>query len=1105
MSDISRLKHDILAKLDIKNFYEIYLNKLGVPVRNFTCGSDGWSTKVICPFHADQRTPNFAFNIENGGYQCFACSNKGSLFDFWCLANGLDKKLGFKTAIEHLCGDVGINPPVWGRDADDSVAPTDITSTPKPAAGFKLINKAEQADKANAPIKKSVSDAFHAALTPEHFKYLNTKRGLKAQTIKDYNIGWDDSKSCSYQTPEGEWRHGRFTIPVCDRNDLIRNIRKYGKDALPEYKMLNTKPFGSPARLFPLNRLHQKNWEHVVICEGEWDTILLNQEFERIGLGELWGAVTGTAGVNTFEPEWLEHLYGRNVYLCFDVDQPGLSAAASHCSKFFLEPLKAGRFRSLKIIRLPLDGSKEMNDISDYFLKAGNTIDDLVKLFLTSPAVEAGGIDNDDASVSAQSVDNFVNCVKDRRYIDKRIQVPLAINGQTTRTYHACRSYRVVACPLLEKGVCCNTDSGEKILPYGNDIFIQSCMANKVNLNRAIQEMACTANKPCTIEIVQKVVMEEYYASQVVTRWRAEENQEGRMENIQQLVSIPVYILQPEHSIDIKAQNYLATGWIRSHPNTQHATLFIEHMEPLEEDWISFNVKNEGVLDELKKLQELDVDDILQQVTDGVTQIYESDHILLTILLTYLSPLKILFNNQVIRGWINSCVIGDSGTGKSKTYERISDWIQLGDLFSVLTGKRTGLLYAVKQKGNEWYVGIGRYVMANKKIIAIDETQEMLAEEIKKMAIAMDTGMLEVSQVSSGRYQTEVRTIFLMNPRVGKTLSDYTYGCQALRDCFDPMFIRRLDIAIFCTGRDNFEFYNRANKERKKNINITADMFKHLIYWAWTRTINDIHWSPEAEAQVFVKAIELSDKYGQADDIPLIAPTDIRLNIARLATAYAILDCNFTEDYEGVNIDVKHVDVVTGFIDQMYSDVSCNLAMYSKVSGKKKTLQDYDKIKDNFERYIRHNRNASDINQDYALNNYFCQFLLILQQNEFIRKNDLREQIGLSSRWVQRHINILQMYNLIEISQGGYKTTRKFNIFMQRWMQDDIQLDNDQAIRTRVDHMMEQVHIKIGESALQGGVSEEFINESIRNTNTNGNYQQQRQQEIANRYGDPFV
>src|SRR5690606_7337132 len=121
------------------------------------------------------------------------------------------------------------------------------------------------------------------------------------------------------------------------------------------------------------------------------------------------------------------------------------------------------------------------------------------------------------------------------------------------------------------------------------------------------------------------------------------ENEEGRMENCQELLTIPVYIIQPEGGLDIQPTNYMATGWVRSHPNTQGATMFIESLEPLEDDWRKFSIHDPECLKNLNEIAKFTPKQILQNLTNDVTRIYKSDDILLAVLLSYLSPLRFVF------------------------------------------------------------------------------------------------------------------------------------------------------------------------------------------------------------------------------------------------------------------------------------------------------------------------------------------------------------------------------------------------------------------------------------------------------------------------------
>jgi hypothetical protein len=1045
---LDKLKSDIILKIDIVGFYEEYLD--GQSAVKFD--SDGWSQKLRCPIHNDIKTPNFSFNVNTGGFKCFACGKGGSIFDFWLLKNGYgtEDKSSLKFALAALSSRSGIDIDEWsktdGKTYEKTIDQEKRKKLEEISGKVLKTNKAETHDASNFPVPARVVDEFHNSLKPEHVSYLLGKRGLKQPTIKLFKIGWDET--CLYKPVDGssKWATGRIAIPVFNVKGECRNIRCYTNKTDPAYKMCNfvmfkgkvdEMSFGSPPRLFNVDKLVSENWEHVVICEGEFDSMLLYQELRGIGL-DTWGTVTSTHGVKTFEPEWLPFLHGKHVYICFDCDEEGSIFASSAATKHFLAGIKSGIFKSVKIIKLPLDGTKEYKDITDYFMKCDFTINDFVELCSNTPELIAGGVSSDEASVQPIEVDNLVNAVLDNRYIDKRIAVPVAISGMTSKIYHAIREYEIGHCPLKKSHdgeSCCHDNVGVSEIPYGHPIFIQSCMQAEERILKAIANIVCNKKQKCDVRPISKVVMEEYFVHQVIDRFKAEEVA-GHLQNTQELVNVPIYALQPPGGVSIKPQNYLLTGYVRTHPNTGLSTLFAEKLDPLEDDWCKFNSKSKDNIDILKNLRDnFNVDRIIEQITNHVTRIYEADEILYAVLLAYLSPIQFIFNKEMIKGWINVAIIGDSGTGKSATYSRFSDWIGVGDLFSALSGSRTGLLYALKQRAGEWVISIGAYVRASGKIIAIDETQEMEADEVKRMAIAMENGFLKIEKVASGGYQTRTRTVFLLNPKringQAATISEFMYGAECLQNCFSPMFIRRLDLVVFTTGTHKHDFYNQPTVSNTQ-FELTSLMIKTLVFWAWTRTPDQITWEDDSTVTCLKEAIRLSEMFGYVDSIPIVSPQDFRLNLARLSTSFAILSCSFTDDIQGVVVKKEHVETVSALLEVIYTSSACDLAQLSDIYKTKTTIgDDYDIIKSYFESKISRDRSNGDPVTRKKLP--FVQFILSLEGNEYINKRDLCDQLSVGSGWVSDKITGFRAYNLVEQTRFGYRRTKKFNIFMKMW------------------------------------------------------------------------
>jgi hypothetical protein len=1068
-SRIAELRALVIDKGDWQRYFS---DKLGV---NVAPDGDGWSQKIICPFH-DDTTPSLNVNIKTGGFKCHACPNTepGSVFDFhnYLAGKSPKDKTNFAAALKELAAYAGVDIGDFARNNT-----TDVSSLPRDikvrdvTVDIPTVSKADHADATKPPIALQLMEDFHLALMAEHYEYLSVQRGFSAATIERRRLGWH--ARAKYKNENGVECRGRYTIPIFSKDGSLRNIRKYHHDAIPAEKMINTSGYGSPPRIYPLHDLIANDWQHVFFCEGEFDCILLNQKLEEAGMNGPggWGAITGTHGATTFLPEWLTYLWDRNVYFMFDVDETGKAQMSSHCTKYFLPFIKLNKFKSVKICLLPCEGNKNDKDVSDHFLKNGGTVDDIINIVHATAPLVSGGVSGDEATNKPVEVASFVDCVMNREYIDKRVRVPIAISGQTNKIYHAPREYQVSYCPA--KANCCSAEvTGTRFVPYGHEIFIQACMATKAQMQKSLASVACTNGQKCQVVATSKVVMQEFFAHQVIQRWKSEENAEGKMINCQELVTAPVYVLQPEGGALVQPQNYFAVGWIRTHPVTQQAALFIETLEPIEDNWQAYEV-DEANKTHLKKIRDLGVGEILEHIEKHVTRIYESDEILMTVLLTYLSPLGFNFNGEAVRGWINSCIIGDSGTGKSMTYQRISDWLELGDLFSVLTGTRTGLLYACKQSGgSEWYIHVGRYVTASGQIIAIDEAQETDKEELFKMSTAMDTGKLEVSQVAQGSYRTQTRTIFLMNPTGDKKISDYAYGCLALKACFIPRFIRRLDLVVFCTAKEEHGFYNQVNEivgttnstpafgfdpTKPSDKQLNALDFKSLVHWAWTRKNEHIIFPKDTLDACLQQARFLSEKYGYPDDIPLVDPMGYRKELARISVAFAILNGNFTDDFQSVVVLREHVETMAQFVDNLYSSASCNLLQHSKAKKKKSQMhpEEFEKIKSSFEELIKHSRTSP--NREYAEANYFCQLLLLLQQQQEhgIRPNDLRQQLGgVSSKWVQQRMSLLKSFNLVDIKDSKLTTTQKFNKFMIRWT-------SDRAIET----MLDEVYDKIGRNA----------------------------------------
>lgn len=191
---------------------------------------------------------------------------------------------------------------------------------------------------------------YHENLPDRIRRYLNG-RGIPDETIGRFMLGWNGR---------------RITIPVYDREGEVTSFRfaKDPEDDGPGPKMLSTR--GSRAELYGWERLVRSSPMRVIICEGEFDRLVL----ESHG----FAAVTSTAGAGVFKKRWAEALrLVSDVYVCFDRDDAGRKGA-----------LRVARMiPGARICELPPEVG-EGGDVTDFFVRLGKGYEDFLEVLRTA-------------------------------------------------------------------------------------------------------------------------------------------------------------------------------------------------------------------------------------------------------------------------------------------------------------------------------------------------------------------------------------------------------------------------------------------------------------------------------------------------------------------------------------------------------------------------------------------------------------------------------------------------------------------------------------------------------------------------------------------------
>ena len=324
-------------------------------------GVDGECT-VSCNFpnHGrglGDRSKSMSVNIETGEFNCMAPTCKGGTeYDFYCQMNEIeDSDQNFKRVMQVLEEKLGKRP--------DSVTGGIYGSVEQDE---KFIDVGEVEDRQSRLWSKY----------PKELEFLKFMRGLDESTISKYRLGYKPAED-------------RISIPIFDEHGRCVNIRGYSRHD-PVNKINSYGAGYGKGRLFPLDNLFNEE-QDILLVEGEFDCLLANQ------MG--YNAVTSTLGAGNWKGRWNKLFSGKNVYICYDNDEPGKDGA----EKVGKQLMK--KARKVKIIDIGEKMDIVGGDITDFFVELGKSKESFDQLMST--AIDFSGLEYNNKGVLIKNEHNI--------------------------------------------------------------------------------------------------------------------------------------------------------------------------------------------------------------------------------------------------------------------------------------------------------------------------------------------------------------------------------------------------------------------------------------------------------------------------------------------------------------------------------------------------------------------------------------------------------------------------------------------------------------------------------------------------------------------------
>lgn len=768
---------------------------------------------------------------------------------------------------------------------------------------------------ANSVLPASLIAAWHADLMCDATKlqFLTKKKGLSEEVLKRHNIGFSED---------------RYTIPVYDANGVIINVRKYSAENKTHKVTNHLKKSGAATRLYP--RMHDYP-DTVIITEGEFKALLL------IELG--FFAVTSTGGARDW-PKDSNHLFeNRHVAIIYDIDKDGRRSAKQLANVLFTLA------KSVRVVEIPLDEAEfPTGDITDWVVEKHATADDIKTLINnTEPfrpqTLDASiGIEEDDSSI----IDLHLARTSEGKYNGKLIRASVTVSAKDTAPYLVPKRLKVTCtrdsehcsfCPILRN----QEDSPEYDL----------------NLTRATAlTMIDVAGDKKPVVLRAALQIPQKCKSHVITELATENIEEVRIiptldhDSVEddQVVRRAYYV---GHGIRTNAA-YDIVGRVVPEHKTQHATILIKDAKPKADNLEAFELKDPTIIEKFKPeewtLESLTakLDSIYEDLERNVTRIYMRRDLHIFIDLIYHSVLYASFQGRVVKAWAEGIICGDTGQGKSETIRWLMKHYGLGVKLDAKGASVAGLLGGVQETSKRWFVTWGSIPLNDRRLIALEELQGMSIEVMKALTETRSSGKVIITKIVTANTQARTRILAVGNPRTTRTISEYNFGAEAVKELAGTgEDLRRFDMGmVVASGEVPNDI---VNKERKPpgNIIYDSESCQQLVLFAWSRTSEQIIMEPGTEKEILDAATEMGKKY--SSNIPLVEPADQRHKIFRLAIAIAVRSGSIEEDC--VVVRKCHVQYVKLFLYRIYDTDAMGYKQYSAAINRTKDLTNPEEVR----------------------------------------------------------------------------------------------------------------------------------------------------------------
>jgi hypothetical protein len=794
-----------------------------------------------------------------------------------------------------------------------------------------------------------------------------------------------------------------YSRPLLDENGVVQKD-KNGK-VIQECKW-------GTVRLFNIKKLLDR--KDIIISEGETDCMIAEQNG--------FDVVTVTCGAGTFKQDWAKLFKDKNVYICYDLDMAGKKGAMRVAS--FLRNHSA----SVKIVTLPSELGQG-GDITDFFVKFKHTAQEFFEYVKNAKDYEK--IVEEEEEIFDIRLPETTHA----KYKGKKIRTEVLVNGKSEPAYmipsrivfycHGSKK-KCDKCVMLDH----NCEYEYLVDPKKPEVL------DLINISKERQEFAMRRIIGVTCEECKIELPEDEFIN--VEEIRVVPKVDMNVTSTDYVEKTVYYIGE-----GIKTnQHHIIEGYVFPEPRKQLSTIIVEKatpsMDSIESFEITDDIKQRLKIFQVQPGQKIS-DKIKEEYTDyerNVHHIWGRHDMMLAFDLVMHSPLYMKYDNEIIKGWVNAFIIGDTATGKTELISKMREHYGVGERIGGQGLTIPGLLGTVIQMDSgRWALRWGLLPMNDKRALIIEEVTDMPQDIMEKLTDVMSSGIVSVNK-ANGNEKTNARTrlLFVSNTKRGAKLESYGDGPSAIREIITKdEDIRRMDFILTIAKHEvGAELINRSidNVPQVPHV-YTSPACRDRIMWRWSRRPEQEVFNKDAELEIFKVSERMLSKYH--DKFPLIETGDTKNKIRRLSLSLAGFLVSTDENFENVIVTKEHVLFIEWWLNSIYCKASMGYDLYSEDAKRKYNLTE---------------KRRQSLIEGFKMLPEWETLLKVLWESQTFRKLDVYDRVGYKDKDSVRIVFKWMSQNWLIRALGsyGYRKENNFTTILRDLVQETATVSSEDDV-----------------------------------------------------------